>query len=267
MLKGRETNHLTLSDLETFLEAPQDTSLSEYLLQHLRLHNRGGDVVFWPERKTPEKSQDTIAHLSPSTLAILAEAKPLPNHSFIAWRGIHDSRRLSPRIILTPWQAATLEPEFDLRVQSNASAPEYRSAWTAAVIKGEQVLSDHLSPGDTRDSVSRLTVALDDSSELDARATGGFLAKQWENAYLRHNGEDLMTLQRGINLWVRTPDGKSEPHNFDTHGDPEESEALITTLEHVPDGALMVFVTTDEFSAALSEDAIGSLRALGILQP
>ncbi|NYS62410.1 sulfatase-like hydrolase/transferase [Vreelandella salicampi] len=266
VLQDDDPTHLALSDLETFLEAPQDDRLSETLLQHLRLQDQGGKVALSPDRATLQNGEGTVRRVTASSLAVLAQATPLPDHAFIAWRGIHDSRRLSPQIIMTPWQAA-LEPEFDLRAKSPSSVPEYRSAWTAALIKGEQVLSDHLSPGNSRESVSRLKTMLDDGSELDARATGGFLAKQWENAYLRHNGKDLMTLQRGINLWVQTPDGEQARYNFDTHGEHGDSEALVETLEKTPEGSLMVFVTTDEFSAALSGKAMTHLRELGIMQP
>ncbi|WP_336269469.1 interleukin-like EMT inducer domain-containing protein [Vreelandella arctica] len=76
-----------------------------------------------------------------------------------------------------------------------------------------------------------------------------------------------MTLQRGINLWVKTPSGDEQRYRFDTHGDLSDSEALINTLAQVPKGALMVFVTTDEFSAALSPDAVARLHEMGLLHP
>jgi phosphoglycerol transferase len=267
VLQEEGTHYLPLSDLAPFLDAPKDKQLTQILLHHLHLKNLGGDVVLVPEPETSEDGAIDFQDDTAPTLAILAKAIPQPDYAFIAWMDIHDNRRLSAEIIVPPWQVATLVPEFDVSVSSPSPKPEYRSAWTAALIKGERVLSDHLSPGGTQDSVSRMRLPLSDGSELDARATGGFLAKNWENAYLRRNGEHLMTLQRGINMWVQTPSGDELHHRFDTYGEPSASDALIETLRQVPHGSLIVFVTTDEFSAALSEAAVAHLHKLGVLLP
>lgn len=245
---------LSPDTLRAMLEGTPDRRLNASWRRYLRRQARGGGHEVRPEEA------------SEHALAVIVEARPLPGRAFFYWQELRDRRRYSPRIIVPRWQAAALTPVFDHRVPAPTADPEYRSAWAAVMVKGGPVLAEHLSPGESASSIARVMLRLPEGMELNVRSTGGIPMKGWDEAYLRRDEEALMTLRRGINLWVETPEGEQARYHFDTHGERDASDRLMATLARLPDGALLVFVTHDEFTRSLSPSALQHLRSMGLLR-
>jgi hypothetical protein len=79
------------------------------------------------------------------------------------------------------------------------------------------------------------------------------------------NGQNISPNLRGYNVAVLHPTSGEVEHTvaFDTHLDPDGSQALAAFLTGVPPGRIIVVVAADEASRLLGPDAVEALRGIG----
>ncbi|MGM0983734.1 MAG: sulfatase-like hydrolase/transferase [Pseudomonadota bacterium] len=186
-----------------------------------------------------------------------------PGMAFVGWRGAEGALRHSPRWWSDGAEVNVAEAEFDLDVDAEGDRAEFRGAWVGIVQVGEEVIEEQLSPGDTPHSIARAARWQAGVGSLDLRAFGGFKVDTPE-AFLRHDGETLLNVERGIGLVVLSPGGGVvHAAGYDTHASSQESEALARELLQVPRGHYVLLATADEFTVAATTSLDSALRQLG----
>lgn len=241
------------------------------LASHIGLNARArrqvqaGEVRVNGQPLPPEQAGSAQFDQLPAA-GLSVEAVADPHARFVQWRGLEGARRYQPTLQLRPDDApVVLQPEFDVSV--TVAQAEWRSAWAAIRAPDDEVTA-HLAPGDSQYSVARLRRQLTPSLRVDLRATGGTLPLR-PAYFARVNGRPALALDRGISFIVVDTEGViRHARSYDTYARPADSDALARDLREQSREHFWLFVTFDEFTAAVTPALRAALaEALGDHSP
>jgi hypothetical protein len=182
--------------------------------------------------------------------------------------------KLSPPIqahpLLIKWQPTGLLPDnkyfWRVRMQDNETSNSFLGSFYS---NGGSVFGWQQADGKAADFNVRENIQWTTNAHLSRRPIEVLLQSAWTNSVgfsvIQVNGHSPLQTARGVNLVVLNQNSGSveKSGHFDTYADAAQAEALVSFVDDIASGRIVLATVHDEGSRFLSENARTALESIG----